>query len=94
MSDKVITENPAPGCTIIKVEKAFGMWDGTVRVGCDGSEEDGVWLARLLDTDPPKHVTFAVTGAGDTKEQALAHLAIAYYTCAIPDEPEAPDAAE
>ena len=83
--DKVTHTPVAPGCTRIEVERAFALQDGSVRVTCEWSEEDGVWLARLGDAHPPPHITFAVTGAGDTKDAALAHLAIAFYVCAIPE---------
>jgi len=54
---------------------------------------NGYWFARLLDDDREKRAVFFMPNAdGASREEALAHLAIAAYSGLIESRPEVPAA--
>lgn len=64
----------------------FELVDGPVRVKCWPSEEDGGWIARVVDEADPMATTLTASGFGTTMPAALAHLALALYAIALSDE--------
>lgn len=82
LSKRVVRNEP--GVTEIHVEARDVVRDGPMRVECWWSEDDRAYLAQLTDAEEStRPFTATHTAHGDTREQALAHLAIGEYVTAL-----------
>lgn len=81
-SKRVVRDEP--GVTEIHVEARQVLRDGPMRVECWWSDEDGAYIASLTDDEERgRPFTATHTGIGATREEALAHLAVAEYVTAL-----------